>query len=69
MCLLKRYAELGRFGILLDYNIIPQDFDVMNHLATISKLKQRDVTNIKKGLKNAIQGRHRRHDDHCEDDW
>lgn len=69
MCLLKRYAELGRFDRLLDYNIIPQDFDVMNHLATTSKLKQRDVTNIKKGLKHAIhQGRNRRDDDHCEDD-
>jgi len=57
MCLLKRYAELGRFDRLLDYDITPQDFDVINHLATISKLKQRDVTNIKKGLKHAIERR------------
>jgi hypothetical protein len=57
LCLLKRYAELGRYDRLLDYDITPQDFDVMNHLATTSKLKQRDVTNIKKGLKHAIQRR------------
>jgi hypothetical protein len=57
LCLLKRYAELGRYDRLLDYDITPQDFDVMNHLATTSKLKQRDVTNIKKGLKYAIQRR------------
>ena len=57
LCLLKRYAELGRYDRLLDYDITPQDFDVMNHIATTSKLKQRDVTNIKKGLKHAIQRR------------
>ena len=57
MCLLKRYAELGRFDRLIDYGITPQDFDVMNHLAVTSKLKQRDVTNIKKALKNVIERR------------
>ena len=57
MCLLKRYAELGRFDRLLDYGITPQDFDVMNHLAVTSKLKQRDVTNIKKALKHVIERR------------
>ena len=57
MCLLKRYAELGRFDRLLDYGITPQDFDVMNHLAITSKLKQRDVTNIKKALKHVIERR------------
>ena len=68
MCLLKRYAELGRYDRLLDYDITPQDFDVMNHLATITKLKQRDVTNIKKGLKHAIQRGQRGDVDHREDD-
>lgn len=57
LCLLKRYAELGRYEKLLEYGLTPQDFDVMNHLAIASKLKQRDVTNIKKGLKNAIENR------------
>ena len=57
MCLLKRYAELGRFDRLLDYGITPQDFDVMNHLAVTSKLKQRYVTNIKKALKHVIERR------------
>ena len=57
MCLLKKYAELGRFDRLLDYGITPQDFDVMNHLAVTSKLKQRDVTNIKKALKHVIERR------------
>jgi hypothetical protein len=57
LCLLKRYAEFGRYEKLLEYGLTPQDFDVMNHLAIASKLKQRDVTNIKKGLKNAIEAR------------
>ena len=68
MCLLKRYAELGRYDRLLDYDLTPQDFDVMNHLATTSKLKQRDVTNVKKGLKHAIERRHRGNPDDRQDD-
>lgn len=55
LCLLKKYAEFGRYEKLLEYGLTPQDFDVMNHLAIATKLKQRDVTNIKKGLKNAIE--------------
>ena len=57
LCLLKKYAELGRYDKLLEYDLTPQDFDVMNHLAIATKLKQRDVTNIKRGLKNAIEAR------------
>jgi hypothetical protein len=68
MCLLKRYAELGRYDRLLEYDLTPQDFDVMNHLASTTKLKQKDVTNVKKGLKHAIERRRRRDPDDCEDD-
>jgi hypothetical protein len=57
LCLLKKYAEFGRYEKLLEYGLTPQDFDVMNHLAIATKLKQRDVTNIKKGLKNATEAR------------
>lgn len=57
LCLLKKYAELGRYENLLEYGLTPQDFDVMNHLAIASKLKQRDVSNIKKNLKHAIETR------------
>jgi len=39
----------------MEYSLTPQDFDIMNHLAVGSKLKQRDVTRIKKALKNAIE--------------
>jgi hypothetical protein len=40
---------------MVEYNLSPQDFDVINHLAVGSKLKQRDVTKVKKALKNAIE--------------
>ena len=53
LCVLKRYAENGNVEPMLEYGLTPQDFDVMNHLAIASKLKQRDVTRIKKALKNA----------------
>ena len=56
LCVLKRYAERGDIQPMLDYNLNHQDFDVMNHLAIASKLKQRDVTHVKKALKNAAVG-------------
>ena len=36
------------------YNLTPQDFDVMNHLGIQNKLKQREVTKIKKLIKEEI---------------
>ena len=58
LCLLKKYAEEGNVHPMLEYSLSPQDFDVMNHLAVGSKLKQRDVTRVKKALKNAIEKGH-----------
>jgi hypothetical protein len=55
LCLIKKYAENGDLQPMMDYSLTPQDFDVMNHLAVGSKLKQRDVTRVKKALKNAYQ--------------
>ena len=57
--LLKRYAEVGDIEPMVEYGLTPQDFDVMNHLAVGNKLKQRDVTRVKKALKNAIAERSR----------
>ena len=53
MCLLKKYAEKGDLEPLMAYNITPQDFDVINHISVGNGLKSRDVTRIKKALKNA----------------
>lgn len=57
LCLLKKYAENGDLEPLLEYGITPQDFDVINHLAVGNGLKSRDVTRVKKALKNAYDGR------------
>ena len=57
LCVLKKYAENGNIEPMLEYGLTPQDFDVMNHLAVGNKLKQRDVTRVKKALKNAIEQR------------
>ena len=56
LCLLKKYAEKGDLEPLLEYGITPQDFDVINHLAVGNGLKSRDVTRVKKALKNAYGG-------------
>jgi energy-coupling factor transporter ATP-binding protein EcfA2 len=52
LCVLKKYAEHGDIQPMLDYGLTPQDFDVINHLAVGSKLKQRDVTRVKKAIQN-----------------
>jgi len=57
LCLIKKYAENGDLQPMIKYGLTPQDFDVMNHLAVGSKLKQRDVTRVKKALKNAYEQR------------
>ena len=57
LCLLKMYAEKGDLEPLLEYGITPQNFDVINHLAVGNGLKSRDVTRVKKALKNAYNGR------------
>jgi hypothetical protein len=53
LSLLKLYAEKGKLQPLIDYNITPQDFDVINHLMIGNNLKPRDVSKIKKELKDA----------------
>ena len=50
--LLKIYAKEGNVELLKEYDITPQDFDIINHICIQNKLKQRDVNNIKKCLKN-----------------
>lgn len=55
--LLKKYAENGDLEPLLEYKITPQDFDVINHLAVGNGLKSKDVTRVKKALKNAYDRR------------
>ena len=49
--LLKEYAKQGDVSKFEEYKLTPQDFDVMNHLALQNKLKQREVTKIKKMIK------------------
>jgi hypothetical protein len=55
LCLLKKYAESGDLEPLVEYKISPQDFDVINHLAVGNGLKSRDVTRVKKALKNVYE--------------
>jgi len=57
MCLLRKHAQVKNFDILLEYNITPQAFDIMNHLCVNNKLKQREVSNIKKQLKHVLEQR------------
>ena len=52
--LFRMYAQLGDVSKFKEYNLTPQDFDVMNHLAIQNKLKQREVTLIKKLIKEEI---------------
>lgn len=60
LCLLKKYAEKGDLEPLFNYKITAQDFDVINHLCVGSQLKAREVTRVKKQLRNVHE---RRRDD------
>ncbi len=51
---LREYAKKGDVSMFKKYNLTPQDFDVMNHLGIQNKLKQREVTKIKKLIKEEI---------------
>lgn len=55
LTLLRKHGEMGNIDTLLHYNITPPKFDVINHLAFFSKLKQKDVTKIKKNIKAQIE--------------
>ena len=57
LSLIRKYAENGDMQPMMEYGLTPQDFDVMNHLAVGNRLKQRDVTRVKKALKNAYEQR------------
>lgn len=50
LCLIKKYAEKGDVSLFFEYNLSSQDFDVMNHISLQSKLKQKDVSLIKKAI-------------------
>jgi len=58
--LLHLHARLRHMDILHTYSITPSSLDVMNHLSLTNKLKQRELMNIKKQLKNELEERERR---------
>jgi len=47
---LRDYAEAGNADILRDYNLQPQDIDVLNHLSPLHKIKPKVVAMLKKQL-------------------
>jgi Cdc6-like AAA superfamily ATPase len=49
--ILREYAKQGDVSKFKEYSLTSQDFDVMNHLGIQNKLKQREVSKIKKMIK------------------
>jgi hypothetical protein len=47
---LRDYAEAGNADILREYNLQPQDIDVLNHLSPLRKIKPKVVAMLKKQL-------------------
>jgi hypothetical protein len=47
---LRDFAEKEMVDILLDYNIKPQDIDVLNHMSPLRKIKAKTVSLLKKKL-------------------
>lgn len=53
--LLRVYGEFKDFSKLMEYRITPQDFDVMNHICVNNRLKPRDVTMVKRRLRDEYE--------------
>lgn len=51
LSLLREYARLGEVEKYTNYGLTSQDFDVINHLCIGNKLKPREVSQIKKKIK------------------
>ena len=47
---LRDYAEAGNAEILRDYNLQPQDIDILNHMSPLRKIKPKVVSSLKKSL-------------------
>jgi energy-coupling factor transporter ATP-binding protein EcfA2 len=52
--LLRKYAISGDINPLMEYNLEPLDFDIMNHLAVGNKLKPAEVSKVKKKMRSVI---------------
>lgn len=52
---LHLHARLRHMDVLSKYSITASSLDVMNHLSIFNKLKQRELMNIKKQLKNELE--------------
>lgn len=54
LSVIRQYAAHGNLELLMDYKIMPNDFDVMNHLALGNKLKPNEVMRVKKKMRHLI---------------
>ena len=50
LCLVREYAYRQNIDVLRDYNIQPQDIDVLNYLSPYTKIKPKNVALLKKWL-------------------
>ena len=50
LLMLRDYAEMGNVEILKEYNMTPQDLDVLNHLSPLRKIKPKDLQALKKKI-------------------
>jgi hypothetical protein len=48
--ILYEYAERNNLDVLREYNLKPQDLDVLNHLSPLRKIKAKTLASLKKSL-------------------
>jgi hypothetical protein len=48
--MLHTYAQKGDVAVLKEYELLPQDLDVLNHLSLYNKIKAKDLAALKKSL-------------------
>jgi hypothetical protein len=50
LMLIRKHAEHKNWNLLLEYKLEAKDIDVLNHLSPLSKLKAKEIQEIKKHL-------------------
>ena len=54
LSVIRQYAKAGNLEPLIEYKLVPSDFDVINHLALGNKMKPNEVMRVKKKMQSLI---------------
>jgi hypothetical protein len=54
LLLIRSQIENGDFAAFVEYDLVPSDLDILNHLSPLTKLKAKTISTLKKQCAEAI---------------